>query len=112
MVFSLIFQYMEQKQFQRTIENFTCENCGVKVEGSGYTNHCPKCLWSKHVDINPGDRAADCGGMMEPTGIENKSDVFYVVQKCKKCGHIRRNKLVKGDDFNTAVELMQKRAHS
>ena len=29
------------------------------MKGNGYTNHCPKCLWSKHVDINPGDRGAN-----------------------------------------------------
>jgi hypothetical protein len=96
---------MEEKKFQRKIENFVCENCGEKVEGDGYTNHCPKCLWSKHVDINPGDRQAVCGGMMKPIGIENKADVFYVVQECVKCGHIRRNKLAKGDSFDEAIKL-------
>lgn len=96
------------KKFTRTIEDFICENCGTEVIGDGYTNHCPKCLWSKHVDINPGDRSADCGGMMKPVGIENKSDVFYVVQKCKKCGHERRNKLVKGDSFDEAIKLFNK----
>ncbi|MFA6992594.1 MAG: RNHCP domain-containing protein, partial [Candidatus Gracilibacteria bacterium] len=40
------------KRFSRTIEDFVCEKCGAKVKGDGYTNHCPKCLWSKHVDIN------------------------------------------------------------
>ena len=58
------------KKFQRTIEDFTCEQCNFAVKGNGYTNHCPKCLWSKHVDVNPGDRAATCGGLMEPIGAE------------------------------------------
>jgi len=96
------------KQFIKTKENFVCEHCGEKVEGNGYTNHCPKCLWSKHVDINPGDRMSNCGGMMNPIGLDKKGDVFSVIQKCEKCGHIRKNKLVKGDDFNTAVELLKK----
>jgi len=47
--------------FTRNIENFTCERCGAAVEGNGFTNHCPACLCSKHVDINPGDRAAARG---------------------------------------------------
>lgn len=38
------------KNFTRVIEDFICENCGTEVKGNGYTNHCPKCLWSKHVD--------------------------------------------------------------
>ena len=39
-------------------EDFICENCGKDVEKSSYTarDHCPYCLYSKHVDINPGDR--------------------------------------------------------
>jgi Zn finger protein HypA/HybF involved in hydrogenase expression len=48
--------------FKRTIEDFTCEHCGEQVTGNGFTNHCPQCLWSKHVDIDPGDRLALCGG--------------------------------------------------
>lgn len=23
-----------------------CEHCSAEVLGTGYTNHCPKCLWS------------------------------------------------------------------
>ena len=96
------------KKFTKTIEDFTCGKCQEIVKGDGYTNHCPKCLWSKHVDINPGDRMSDCGGMMEPIGLDKKGDVFSVIQKCEICGHQRKNKLVKGDDFNTAVELLKK----
>lgn len=84
--------------FIRTIENFTCEHCGHAVKGTGYTNHCPKCLWGKHVDINPGDRAADCGGMMEPVRIEGIVDSYRVVHKCVKCGFVRANSVSKEDD--------------
>lgn len=37
--------------------------------GSSHRNHCPNCLYSLHVDITPGDRAADCGGIMEPVAV-------------------------------------------
>ena len=56
--------------FIRKIENFTCNNCGTFVVGDGYTNHCPNCLFSKHVDTSPGDRKSSCKGLMEPIGIE------------------------------------------
>jgi hypothetical protein len=46
------------RRFQRTIEDFECERCRMLVTGSGFTNHCPACLWSKHVDVHPGDRQA------------------------------------------------------
>jgi hypothetical protein len=58
------------KKFTRRIEDFLCGNCGATVTGDGYTNHCPACLWSQHVDINPGDRAAACGALMRPSAVE------------------------------------------
>lgn len=99
---------MEGKKFQKKIENFVCEKCGNKVEGDGFTNHCSVCLWSKHVDINPGDRAEKCGGMMKPVGLDKKGEVFSVVQVCEKCGHERKNKLEKGDSFDEAIKLFPK----
>jgi len=72
------------KKFKKNKEDFVCEKCGEKVKGNGYTNHCPKCLWSKHLDINPGDRLSECGGMMKPIGLDKKADIFSVVQKCEK----------------------------
>lgn len=72
--------------FTRTIEDFTCEYCGNVVKGSGYTNHCPKCLWSKHVDVNPGDRAQECGGQMRPIRIEGSATEPRIIHKCTKCG--------------------------
>jgi len=69
---------MQTKNFQRTIEDFQCEHCGANISGNGYTNHCTECLWSKHVDINPGDRAATCGGLMRPTSLENENGEYVI----------------------------------
>jgi predicted RNA-binding Zn-ribbon protein involved in translation (DUF1610 family) len=96
---------MKDKKFQRTKEDFVCENCGQEISGNGYTNHCPNCLYSKHVDINPGDRKCDCLGLMKPVELLNKSDVFYILHKCEKCGFERKNKAVKGDNFQKLVEI-------
>ena len=67
------------KTFTEIDEEFICENCGKKVEKLGYScrNHCNYCLYSKHVDKNPGDRAEECHGLLEPIGIEinNKKGV-------------------------------------
>ena len=93
------------KKFNRRIENFICEHCGTEVYGNGYTNHCPNCLWSKHVDVNPGDRAADCGGLMEPVGVELKNGEYILLQKCKKCGHLRKNKVSPEDNFEEIIKL-------
>src|SRR3989344_2693847 len=65
--------------FKKVIEDFTCEHCDTFVEGDGYTNHCPKCLWSLHVDNEPGDRANNCNGLMEPFGILYTTNVILIV---------------------------------
>lgn len=96
---------MEEKKFQRTIENFTCEHCGQKVQGSGYTNHCPKCLWSKHVDVNPGDRLSNCQGMMKPIDAYFTKDKWRIVQECEKCNHSFEVFADKKDDLNKILQL-------
>jgi DNA-directed RNA polymerase subunit RPC12/RpoP len=96
---------MQSKKFQRKIEDFVCEHCGASVKGTGYTDHCPKCLWSRHVDINPGDRAANCGGAMEPTGLEIEGGEKIIHYQCQKCGFKHRVKAGKEDDFEAIIEL-------
>ena len=93
------------KKFQRKIEDFVCENCGFSTEGNGYTNHCPKCLWSKHVDINPGDREEKCGGMMEPIGAFLKNGENILVHKCIRCSFERNNGVGKKDNFDAFVKI-------
>jgi hypothetical protein len=93
------------KKFTRTIENFACEHCGREVIGNGYTNHCPQCLWSKHVDKNPGDRAEACGGMMEPVAAEKDRGEYQILHKCTVCSFARRNKLEKTDNFDSYIAL-------
>ncbi|MDD5068786.1 MAG: RNHCP domain-containing protein [Candidatus Pacebacteria bacterium] len=96
---------MKERKFQRKIEDFTCEHCGFTVSGTGYTNHCPKCLWSKHVDIHPGDRANTCGGMMRPVGSIYKGGEISVIQRCEKCNFEKKNKIVSEDNFDVLVSL-------
>lgn len=94
--------------FKRTIESFTCEKCKYFVSGNGYTNHCPKCLWGKHVDINPGDRASSCGGMMEPIKVEQKGPKFHLIHKCIKCGLEKPNVVSPEDDFDVLASIAKK----
>ncbi|MGI5845659.1 MAG: RNHCP domain-containing protein [Alphaproteobacteria bacterium] len=95
------------KKFSRRIENFICANCGTDVYGNGYTNHCPKCLWSKCVDINPGDRANHCNGMMKPAAIEASGNKFIIIHKCEKCGKIARCKSAYDDNIDNIILLSQ-----
>ncbi len=96
---------MEVKRFQKNVENFVCENCGADTTGNGYTNHCPVCLWSKHVDVNPGDRAATCGGKMKPTAVNLENGEYMVTHTCENCGHQKRNRVSKEDNFDKVVEI-------
>jgi len=93
--------------FQRKIEDFVCENCEAEIKGNGYTDHCPKCLWSKHVDINPGDRECDCNGLMEPIDAEKKGEEYIIYYKCLKCNYKHSVKSSADDDFEEILELMQ-----
>ncbi len=93
------------KQFTRKKEDFVCEHCKTEVAGNGYTNHCPNCLYSKHVDINPGDRAESCYGLMQPIAIEQKSRQYIITHKCKKCRFVRKNKVSTKDKFDSVVEI-------
>ncbi len=94
-----------EKRFQRRRENFRCERCQIIVGGNGYTNHCPSCLWSKHVDINPGDRKAKCGGLMEPIGLDWKNKTYIIVHRCLNCGLKKRNKISKNDKIDRIIQI-------
>jgi len=81
---------------------FICGNCGNTITGRGLgsfnRNHCPHCLWSRHVDMRTGDRMSVCRGMMEPVAIWAKNEgEWSVIHRCVKCGFIRTNR-ISGDD--------------
>lgn len=100
---------VNSKKFIKKKENFTCAQCGVFVEGNGYTNHCPQCLWSKHVDIHPGDRKSLCGGMMRPEQIEIQSGEYSIVHKCVICKHSKRNKTSPNDNFEVILSFFSQK---
>lgn len=100
------------KRFKRTIEDFVCENCGEEVKGDGYTNHCPVCLCSKHVDVNPGDRENECGGLMKPVGTFLKNQKWVIEQKCEKCGEVFRIKAREEDSKERIEEIIKDKVSS
>lgn len=96
---------MKEKCFQKRIEDFICNKCGKKNTGNGYTNHCFACLWSRHLDINPGDRKETCGGMMRPVSVETKKGVFFILHKCTKCDFERKNKSNLKDNQDIIINI-------
>lgn len=97
-----------EKKFQRKKEDFICENCGFQVRGDGYTNHCPACLWSKHVDINPGDRKEECQGLMRPVGLELRGWRYFILHRCERCGFEKFNSVRDEDDFQVLLKIQEK----
>lgn len=93
------------KKFTKKIEDFNCDNCGTTVKGTGYTNHCPACLYSKHVDVNPGDREAICGGFMKPVELSSEKGKFVLTFECQKCQVKKRNKMAADDNFDEALKV-------
>jgi Zn finger protein HypA/HybF involved in hydrogenase expression len=95
------------KQFTMRDESFTCENCHKEVKPLGYTarDHCPYCLYSKHVDINPGDRQNTCKGLLKPTGIEKYKDTYKILYKCEKCHKEHKNIIATDDDMEKIIEI-------
>lgn len=100
---------------------FKCVHCGgwvtiSELMGTHHRNHCPFCLWSKHVDLEkPGDRKASCGAGMEPVGLTFKREGYdkygrlrqgelMVIHHCtnEDCGKISINRIA-GDDSPEAI---------
>jgi DNA-directed RNA polymerase subunit RPC12/RpoP len=99
---------LDKKKFTMIDEDFICEECGRKVKPLGYTarDHCPYCLFSKHVDINPGDRANECCGILEPIGIaSNKKGNYQIIYRCQKCGVVKKNIIAKDDNMDLIIKL-------
>lgn len=93
---------------------FICRHCGYQVAPLGYTSrdHCPKCLYSIHIDNVPGDRANECLGDLVPISIESSSKKGYIITyKCSKCGEIKRNKSADDDSFETMLEIQKNNAN-
>lgn len=95
------------KKFTMRDENFICENCGKEVNKLNYTarDHCPHCLYSKHVDINPGDRLNNCLGLLKPIGIEKFKDTYKIIYKCLKCNQTHKNIIANDDNTDLIIEL-------
>ena len=91
--------------FKKTKENFICEHCSKSVIGNGFTNHCPICLWSKHVDITPGDRLALCGGRMEPVALRKQRGEYQILHRCCFCLYEKYNKVQENDNQTEIVRI-------
>ena len=95
------------KKFNMIDEAFTCEKCNKDVKPLKYTarDHCPHCLYSKHVDINPGDRLNTCKGLLKPIDIEKFKDTYKIIYKCEKCNQIHKNIIANDDNYDEILKI-------
>ncbi len=91
-------------------EVFKCRNCrrfiGPLPSGGHHRNHCPFCLFSRHVDLEKGDRLNVCGAKMRPIGYFQRPNGEYVlVHQCLGCDFERFNRIAADDDFALLLTL-------
>jgi len=100
---------MAAEDFRKLNLGFICGNCGRQVAPAAKTsrNHCPFCLYSRHVDIIPGDRKEVCQGMMEPIDYDYKHGKVEIVFRCTKCGKTGTNKAADDDYLD---ELLRRKS--
>ena len=95
---------------RRNQTSFRCCNCRLDVSidapGTEHRNHCPNCLWSRHLDaVVAGDRAAECGASMEPIAVCVRANgEWALVHRCGGCATLDVNRIA-GDD--NPLMLMQ-----
>ena len=99
--------------------DFTCAYCGhfvpagIMAAGVHNRNHCPYCLWSRHLDLfQAGDRMAACKAPMQPVGLTLKftkkkyaqasSGELMLVHRCSECAKISINRIA-ADDVSEAI---------
>lgn len=94
-------------------DTFVCKVCGKTVvpagAGSAHRNHCPYCLSSQHLDNVPGDRDADCGGVMEPIAVwVRKNGEWVIIHRCSVCGTLSSNRIAADDNPMKLMSLAMK----
>lgn len=99
------------KRFNMIDEEFICENCGRKIEKLNYSarDHCNYCLYSKHVDIMPGDRLNTCLGLLKPIEIEKYKNTYKIIYKCEKCHQEHKNIMADDDNFNEIINISKQK---
>ncbi|MDP5273924.1 RNHCP domain-containing protein [Chengkuizengella axinellae] len=94
--------------------SFSCGHCLSFVHplsNGSFRNHCPVCLYSKHVDEKPGDRNSKCKGLMKPIGIRHNSRKgLQIIHQCTICNVEKVNKIAEfdhqSDNINAIIKLM------
>jgi hypothetical protein len=117
-----------KKRFYPSQQDFTCKHCRnwVSVDAIlssvSNRNHCPYCLWSRHVDLYAaGDRLSACKGNMKPIGLTFKRQrkkygsflqgELMLIHQCVECGAVSINRLAADDDVERLFSVYEYSLH-
>ena len=114
---------VERTEWYQVLVGFTCQHCGapvssdVVISGVKNRNHCPYCLWSKHVDLyQSGDRLNVCKAPMRPIGLTFKQErnkygsnlgELQVIHRCSGCDGLSINRIAADDDNELLWSLFE-----
>ena len=109
--------------FNQTFGDFKCVHCRNHVSadnllsGVQNRNHCPYCLWSRHLDLyESGDRLAACKSPMKPVGLSLKKTKkkygkdqgeLMLVHLCEECGKVSVNRIAADDIADHIYEIYE-----
>lgn len=90
---------------------FKCGHCrqfiGAPLTGGRHRNHCPNCLYSRHVDLKrPGDRRSDCHALMKPIGVlARRNSEQVIIHRCLGCNREDPNRIAADDNPTLLLTL-------
>jgi len=104
------------------VKGFTCRHCNLYVPcdptlaGVQNRNHCPYCLWSRHLDWRiAGDRLAGCRAIMQPIGLTIKRSrnkyagerdgELMLIHRCTICAKVAINRIAADDCAAAIVQI-------
>ena len=104
-------------------DGFQCKHCRAYVcsalflSGVLSRNHCPYCLWSRHLDLyKAGDRLAACKSLMEPIGLTFKitrkkygpgQGELMLIHLCTGCNRISINRIAADDEPDILLSIFE-----
>ena len=103
---------------------YICAHCHNHVSvaklfsGVNNRNHCPYCLWSRHMDLlEAGDRLSACKGLMHPVGLTHKPSrnkyaaqaigELMLIHQCVECEAISINRIAADDVLDVILDVFE-----
>lgn len=104
--------------------DFKCAHCHYHVTANSQfsgvvnRNHCPYCLWSKHLDLyRAGDRLSACKMPMMPVGLTTKrtnkkyfpqnQGELMLIHRCSGCGSLSINRIAADDNTELLYQIFE-----